>query len=367
MKFKQLALLLAIIFGWQSFAVANKNTPEQQQYFHAVILMYHHVSDSTPPSTSTSPKQFVEHLNLLENEGFTVWPLERIVQHLQKRQPIPNKTIAITFDDAYKSVYETALPLLKQRQFPSTIFVNAQQANAQHSLYMNWQELKDAQNFGATIANHGFSHTHLIRKLENESTEAWQTRVGQEIDKNQEAIIQHIGKAPKLFAYPYGEYSAELQKIVQQKGYIAFGQQSGAASFNQGWLSLPRFAATGSSANLDSLKTKLYALPFPILSETPASTILDGSNLRPELKLVLAKEDYRTNQLRCYGPNAYLLDTAIKKLPDEQIEITITTTRDLHSGRPRYNCTAPHSKENRYFWFTRQWLMPHADGTWYNF
>src|SRR5690625_7044832 len=46
---------------------------------HAVVLLYHHVDDSTPASTSVSPQVFEQHLDWLEEHDYEVWPLERLV------------------------------------------------------------------------------------------------------------------------------------------------------------------------------------------------------------------------------------------------------------------------------------------------
>lgn len=360
-------ILLLLALSPITALAAKDDPPAPTTYYHAAIIMYHHISTSTPPSTSTSPADFIEHLNILEKDGFTVWPLVRIVQHLQRRRPMPDKIAAITFDDAYISVYKEALPLLKDRQLPFTIFVNADPINNQHPLYMSWQQLKEAQEAGGIIANHTLSHTHLVHKQEDESDKDWLARVKHEIDGNQQEITRHLGSAPKLLAYPYGEYTPEIQKLVQQMGYIAFGQQSGAANPYTGLTALSRYAANGTSANPSSLRTKLHALPFPLLSEEPASKVLDGNDRRPSLVLTLMPGDYRIKQLRCYGPGSQLLNIRVKALKDNNLQITIKSDQDLKPGRPRYNCTAPHKTENRYFWFTNQWLMPHLDGSWYNF
>lgn len=364
-----LPLLLAL--GSFTALAAEKNTTQQppaNTSYQATILMYHHISSRTPPSTSTSPEDFTAHLDLLEKDGFQIWPLDRVVQHFKKRRPMPDKIAVITFDDGYISVYEEALPILKERQLPFTIFVNADPINAKRPLHMSWAQLKEAQQAGGIIANHTLSHAHLIRKLEEEeSDQAWLERVRHEIDANQQEIIKHLGSAPKLLAYPYGEYNPEIQKLVQQMGYVAFGQQSGAAAPYTGLTALPRFAANGTSANPTNLRTKLHALAFPLVSEEPVSAVLTGSNRRPTLTLTLLPGDYRLKQLRCYGPNAELLEVKTKTLTEGNLQITVNSDKDLHTGRPRYNCTAPHNKENRYFWFTRQWLMPNADGSWYNF
>ncbi len=360
-------LLLILTLSSFSLLAAKEEPAAPTSYYHATVLMYHHISTSTPPSTSTSPADFIKHLDMLKADGFQVWPLERVVQHLKRRRPMPDKTAVITFDDGYISVYEEALPILKDRQLPFTIFVNADLINANHPLYMNWAQLKEAQKTGGLIANHTLSHAYLIRKLDDENNVDWLARVRHEIDGNQQEIIKNLGSAPKIFAYPYGEYNAEVQKLVQQMGYVAFGQQSGAANPYSGLLALPRYAANGSSANPSSLNAKLSALPFPLVSEEPTSTVLNGNDRRPSLVLTMLPGDYRLKQLRCYGPDAQLLNIKTKQLADGNLRITIDSDKDLAVGRPRYNCTAPHLTDNRYFWFTRQWLMPKVDGSWYDF
>ncbi|NLW05039.1 MAG: polysaccharide deacetylase family protein [Pseudomonadaceae bacterium] len=363
-----LRYLFPLCLAFSSLAVfAAKAEEAPTVYNHATVLMYHHISTNTPPSTSTSPSDFIKHLDLLKKDGFQVWPLERVIQHLKRRRPMPDKVAVITFDDGYISVYEEALPILKDRELPFAIFVNADLVNANHPLYMNWAQLKEAQQAGGIIANHTLSHAYLIRKLENENDTDWLERVRHEIEGNQQELIKNLGNVPKIFAYPYGEYTPEIQKLVQQMGYVAFGQQSGAANPYTGLFALPRYAANGTSANPSSLRTKLHALPFPLVNEQPASTVLDGKNRRPTLTLTLSPGDYLIKQFRCYGPDAQLLKLSSKTLADGNLEITINSDKDIHIGRPRYNCTAPHAKENRYFWFTRQWLMPYADGSWYDF
>lgn len=368
MPIRILTLFLLLVISYSSNLAANtSDAPPVADRFHAAILMYHHISTRTPPSTSTSPANFVAHLDMLERDGFQVWPLDRVVQHLQRRRPMPDKIAVITFDDGYISVYEEALPILKARELPFTIFVNAQPINERHPMHMSWAQLKEAKEAGAIIANHTLSHPHMVRKLDDESQQDWQARMTREIEENQQQIEQNIGSAPKYLAYPYGEYTPELQELVRRLGYVGFGQQSGAASPFTGMTAIPRYAANGLSANPSSLRTKLHALPFPIASEEPLSTVLDGRNRRPQLTFTLHPGDYRLPQLRCYGPEAELLTVRYKKLEDGRTEVTVNSGKDLHTGRPRYNCTAPHATENRFFWFSRQWLMPHPDGSWYNF
>lgn len=332
---------------------------------HASILMYHHISSATPPSTSTPTKTFIRHLDMLEEDGFEVWPLDRVVDHLKRERPLPDKVAVLTFDDAYISVYETAMPLLEERDLPFTIFVNADPINRERPLYMSWDQLREARDQGAILANHSLTHPHMVRQEEDESQEEWLERMRHEIEENQRQLVEQLGDAPKMFAYPYGEYNPELEQLLKDLGYVAFGQHSGPASPYTSLQAIPRYAANGIYANPDPLRIKLHALAFPLISESPASGVLDPEDRRPTLEFTMAEGDYRLNQLRCYGPGAEVLDVRTQRQDDDTIKVTVNTPKSLNPGRPRYNCTAPHQTENRWFWFSRQWMLPHRDGSWY--
>ena len=102
-----LCYFLFITFG---LTAAPSTLAKTEDSNHAVILQYHHVSDTTPKVTSISPEQFRKHLEYLDQQGFTVWPLTKIIESLQASQPVPDKTVAITFDDAFTSIYDNAFP-----------------------------------------------------------------------------------------------------------------------------------------------------------------------------------------------------------------------------------------------------------------
>ena len=104
----RLLLLLTFIFPLTSFG--------------AVILQYHHVSEHTPPSTTISPAQFELHMQFLKDNGFTVVPLNQIVDAIKNKQPMTEKWVAITFDDAFTDILENGTPILERYNFPYAIF-----------------------------------------------------------------------------------------------------------------------------------------------------------------------------------------------------------------------------------------------------
>ena len=120
---------------------------------HAVGLVYHHVSTTTPASTSVSPPQFDAHLAFLERKQFNIWPLGRILQALRQGEAIPDNTVAITFDDASLSVYTEVFPRMQVRGWPFTVFVNTEAVERGYGNTMSWQQLREIARAGNEIGH----------------------------------------------------------------------------------------------------------------------------------------------------------------------------------------------------------------------
>src|SRR5690606_16678951 len=124
----------------------------------AVVFMYHRFGEERYPSTNVTMAQFEQHLDFLEREGFEIWALPRIVSYLRDGRTLPDKVVAITIDDAYESVYTHAFPRLKQRDFPFTVFVSTDALDEGLGGFMSWEQLRELQAAGVTLANHSATH-----------------------------------------------------------------------------------------------------------------------------------------------------------------------------------------------------------------
>ena len=116
---KSSIVLSSILFLWAQILLMHHVEA-------AVILQYHHVSTAAPKATRVSPKLFAQHLAHIKEQGYHVVPLYKLTQSLENNLPLPDKTLAITFDDGYLSIYSEAFPLLKEYGYPFTIFLNTQ-------------------------------------------------------------------------------------------------------------------------------------------------------------------------------------------------------------------------------------------------
>lgn len=324
----------------------------QNSSTRAVVFMYHRFGEDTFPSTSIRIEQFEQQLEFFKNNGFTVLPLEEIVDALSNNASLPDRAIAITVDDAYRSVYEVAYPRLKELSFPFTVFVAPQTVDEGIAAYMSWQQIQEMHNNGVTFANHSLNHEYLIRKNNGETRESWAKRVRTDIEEAQRRLQEELGNAPALFAYPYGEFNLELMDIVEQLGYTAFGQHSGSIGPLSDRRALPRFPVAEAFADMASFKTKAFSLPMPVAQQEPVNP--QTSDKRPLLTIRLASADGKLEQLACYFGNKPMQIQWVE--PGEIFRIQ--ADQDLPVGRSRYNCTAPSSVGNRYYWFSHQWILP---------
>jgi len=330
-----------------------------------VVLQYHHVSDKTPVSKSISPQLFRAHLDYIQQAGFKVVDMRQLQSWLQERETLPDKTVVITFDGGYRSVYTAAYPELKRRSWPFTVFVNSKARDEKNPLYMSWDELRDVNRHGAVIGNHSDSHPHLIRRQKYESHQQWQQRREREIVFAEKRIRKEVGRSFKLFAYPFGEYDESLVNKIKLLGYLAFGQQSGPLTASSNPQALPRFSFAGAYGDMDEFVIKLNSLPFPQArirvsgddGKVLKDPVLPADISRPVLRIASPLMPYIDGAV-CYVSGQGQIDAEIKGGV-----LVAKARRDLPAGRSRYDCKA-HAGGGRHYWYSQLFIRRLADGSW---
>lgn len=348
-----LAMLLALVSGSASAAESADS---------AVVLTYHHVSAETARSTSVTPEVFERHLDHLAEHGFTVRPLDEIVRRLRGGGSVPERTVALTFDDAYSSVYSEVFPRLRERGWPFTVFVTPGGIDDGDDAYVTWEQLREMEAAGATIANHSMDHPHMPARRRGETHEQWLTRMRGQITGAQERLEAELASPARLFAWPYGEFSPALQGMLEELDYVGFGQQSGAIGPGSEFTALPRFPMATGFAGLDSFALKVRTAPLPVAATKPASGVLKPGARRPKVELTLDEGPYDPASVRCYveGEAAKL-----RRRGGKTPRLAVRPPSRLQPGRTKINCTAPVRGADRWLWYSFLWMKPLPDGSWY--
>ena len=334
---------------------------------HAVILVYHHVAADTPPSTSVDPATFERHLDYLAEHGYRVRPLPEVLDRLQAGEPVPDKTVVLTFDDAYRSVYSEAWPRLRERGWPFSVFVSTQYIDQGLSNYMDWGQLRELRQApGVTLGNHTHGHPHLVRRRDGEGEAAWAERVRGEIRTAQRRLEERAGGAARILAYPYGEFSPALKELVGAMGFQALGQQSGPVGAGTDALAVPRFPMATGFAAMESFTTKIATRPLPVRASRPANgaVVAGDGERRPELVLELGEGAFRGTELACYASGQ---GRVASRWRPESRELVVRADRPLGAGRAKYNCTAPvrGADGGGFYWHSFLWLVKRPDGLWW--
>lgn len=316
-----------------------------------VILLYHHVASDTPPSTSISPAVFRAHLEYLRDNDFQVIGLNEMLDAVRSKGAIPDKAIAITFDDGYSSIFDTAFPMLTEFGYPFTLFVSTGPIDRQQTNYMKWEEIKEMADAGVTIANHLVEHPYMLDKLPNEAHPAWISRMRQEITEAENTISQHTGQNHRLLAYPYGEYDIDIKNLVEEMGFIGLAQNSGAVGYSTDLGAVPRFPLASIYANLETAKVKFATKAFNVEQREPASPV--SSALRPSATLKFLPGDYNFSQIGCFSDSEPM---NLSWSDSDEGVLTIEPKSNLAGRRSRYICTAPDTNSDRYFWYSVQWI-----------
>lgn len=179
------------------------------------VLMYHEIADSTVTDDplAVAPQVFADQLDYLRDAGFTPVTAAALSSTLADGGQLPERPVAVTFDDGHEDFYTDALPLLKQRGFTGTLFMTTDWVGfvGYGKRMMTWSQLADAVQDGAEIGAHTRSHPKLDQLTE--------TQLRDELCVSKSLLEDNLGTAITGVAYPFGYSSPQVRQIARNAGY----------------------------------------------------------------------------------------------------------------------------------------------------
>ena len=312
--------------GWAAGLIAEDKSS-------GVILSYSRVGEDIYPETNITVEQFESHIHEILSGDYHVVALPDLIRAVKDGEDVAHGTLAITFEGAYRSAYENAIPLLLQHKLPFTVFYASDYADSPSGQYMDWDTLRFLQKqAGVTLGILPASYVRLSRAAEED--------IRSDINRAQAGYRERFGGDPVLFSYPYGEYSPRLKEIVGSYNFQgAVTLNSGALSPQSDFMSLPRFPMTERYGDLRRFRLVSQALPLPVSDLEPEAPVGDfdtgdtgrniGFSVTPSLQDQLGS-------LSCYVsgqevPNISVIGPRVEIRPAEA----------LSDERTRINCTMP--------------------------
>lgn len=311
----------------------------------AVILMYHRFGESAFPSTNIRLEQFEAHIAELSSGPYTVMPVPEIVDAIREGRELPDRTVGITVDDGYLSIYTEAWPRLRRAGFPFTVFLSTNPVDQGFAGFMNWDQVRELKAAGVTIGGHTATHLHMAA---NSSA-----RNRSDINQSNKRYDEELGEVPNIFAYPFGEASTQVQQIVRDAGYdVAFGQHSGALEKSHDTFYLPRFALNENFGDMDRFRLVVNSLPIPYGDMTPTNPTLAENP--PLFGFTRAPDAEQINGLACYAA-----DQGQVRVEEIGPRVEVRMDRAFASGRARINCTGL-GRDGRWRWLGMLYYVPRS-------
>ncbi|MEE2996992.1 MAG: polysaccharide deacetylase family protein [Pseudomonadota bacterium] len=314
----------------------------------AVIVMYHRFGESVHPSTNIGLKQFEAHLEELARPQYTVLPLPEIIEKLKARKPLPDRTVGISIDDAFLSVYREAFPRLQKAGLPFTLFVATRPVDRSIGGYMSWDQIRELHTAGVTIGSQTHTHLHMAQSSDKKNRG--------DLEQSNARFKAELGRVPSFIAYPYGEYSLAVGRLSKEVGLTTgFGQHSGVVHADSDMLYLPRFAMNEKYGGIDRFKLVVNALPLRVTDVSPADPQLSPDNNPPILGFtVKGPATKNLSKLACYVPGRG--EARMERL-GSRVEVRLQ--KAFPPGRIRMNCTIP-ARPGRWRWYGLLFYLPHS-------
>jgi|GEM_PF-2458544 Predicted xylanase/chitin deacetylase len=233
------AALVFVIIGVALFLFLSYKTMYQQNN-SIPILEYHNltVDPGKVDSWTLSAKDFDNQISYLK-ENCHVVPLKSLLGNIDNGIPVPDHTVAITFDDGYQSNYTLAYPILEKYQTPATFFIVGKyvQNNGGGYQSMTWDELKLMNSSGLIdIESHSYdlhhrvpgspksdwapaALTHIMINGKAEDQKQYDQRIQSDLTQARQDIKAQLGYDSDILCWPYGANDKHSTTLARQAGF----------------------------------------------------------------------------------------------------------------------------------------------------
>ncbi|MBE0567005.1 MAG: polysaccharide deacetylase family protein [Krumholzibacteria bacterium] len=211
----------------------------------------------------TTPRaEFARHLAWFRDTGTQVMTLDEVADLVAAGRPLPARAVVLTIDDADRSVYEIAWPLLQEYGVRAHLFVpTAKVGGPWSSLELcRWEELREMAASGAVLVeSHAHDLHHKIktrggyepvfwhpyavpppasREARAELAQRWAAAEPQlagdrpglllggalgpiavDLVTSRLELLAGAGRAPRWLAWPYGFAGADLDSLARTVGF----------------------------------------------------------------------------------------------------------------------------------------------------
>lgn len=291
-------LLLALLLG--APALAAETTPPDDGV-RVAVLGYHDFSETEAESEMRiRTSKFRTQMESIRDLGLPVISMDDFQAWKRGEKSIADKSIVITIDDGWKSVYTDAFPILKEFGYPFTLFLYKKYIDG-GGRALTTEMIEEMTKHGATIGSHSVSHSYpaTIKKIRKQGPDAFDKYLRVEMGESKRFLESKFGSRVSTFAYPGGFQTQEMFPLAEEFGYQQlFTVLPGKVRRGSVDHSLPRYVILGTHDSIFHLATSFAeptgpaaaaASPSPIVQTTPFPVEpRPGSIIESRLPLITA-------------------------------------------------------------------------------
>lgn len=188
------------------------------------ILVYHRVHADDEITVENDEGridlgQFRRQMEYLAESGVSVVTHRQIADWVLAGTDLPERALAIDFDDNRLNVFENAYPVLREFGFQATVFVITDLASGKVVFgpndypAMQWDELARLNEAGWCIAPHTRRHLWLAgpERAPQDDNEAWD-----EMAESKRELETRLGIESPYFAYPNGSCNITITGMARK-------------------------------------------------------------------------------------------------------------------------------------------------------
>jgi peptidoglycan/xylan/chitin deacetylase (PgdA/CDA1 family) len=176
------------------------------------VLLYHGVPSTVAEAgrLAISASTFAEHLDVIVDSGRVAVTVGDIAAGLRGERPLPERAVAITFDDGYDDT-EAAVEALRERGLCASIYVTTGDVGAPGMIRREQVERLALAGDAIELGAHSVGHPFL--------DELSVTDITREVRTSKQQLEHLISRPVETFAYPYGAYDRRVRAAVVAAGY----------------------------------------------------------------------------------------------------------------------------------------------------
>jgi glycosyltransferase involved in cell wall biosynthesis/peptidoglycan/xylan/chitin deacetylase (PgdA/CDA1 family) len=189
------------------------------------ILMYHRIAAAGPVALErfrVARDLFAAQMAALHRAGYRTIGLADWIGAMARHEPLPGKSVILTFDDGYRDFLTAAMPVLRTCGFSATVFLVAERIGGtadwdvgygETAPLLSWDEVCALQEAGIEFGCHSSVHRPMtgmyLAELAEDTVRA-------------RAILEEGLAAPiTTLAYPHGAENEFVRRAVADLGFRA--------------------------------------------------------------------------------------------------------------------------------------------------